>query len=82
MIYGGIADEVRLEAEEFGWELVVETDHDVFRFRVHGIVEDIIKAGKQAEDYLAEGRMAATMYEIDLAQREQREAYDRMVGNA
>ena len=82
MVYGGIADEVRLEAEEFGWELVVETDHDVFRFRVHGIVDDIIKAGKEAQDYLDEGRRLAREHSIDLARREQDEAYDRMVGDA
>ena len=82
MIYGGITDEVRLESEEFGWELVVETDLDSYRFNVHGIIQDIIKCGKELEAYLAEGRVAAMMYEIDLAQREQQEAYDRMVGNA
>lgn len=63
MIYGGIADEIRLEAEEFGWELIVESDHNSFCFRVHGIIEDIIKAGKQAEAYLEEGRQLAAEHQ-------------------
>lgn len=66
MIYGGITDEVRLESDEFGWELVVETDLDSYRFNVHGVIQDIIKCGVELQAYLDEGRRLASEHQRGL----------------
>lgn len=80
--HGGHADEVRLEAEERGWELVVESEHGTYRFNVHGIVGQFIKMGDEAARYFEEGRMAALAHEQDMAKQRTDEFYDWMVGDA
>ena len=79
---------IRLEPEENGWELVVETTAGVHRFNAHGMassgeLDDQIRAmGSDLITWKMEGRRAAREHEIDLAKRETDEAHDRMVGDA
>ena len=84
----GRAELVRLEPEENGWELVVETESDVHRFNVHGIVssgdlaDQLRGMSSELITYWSDGARAAREHAVDLAQRETDEAHDRMVGNA
>lgn len=86
--WGGDLEAVRLEPEENGWEVVVETNSGTYRFTAHGAVCDGSLAdqlrGMSSEliTYWSEGARAAREHAVDLAKRETDEAYDRMVGDA
>lgn len=85
--FGGRVDNVRLEAEEEGYELVVETDLGVYRFNAHAMVCDeslvtklsVIQA--EAITYLDEGRRAAREHSVDLAKQVSDAEHDRLVGD-
>lgn len=85
---GGNLEAVRLEPEERGWELVVETNSGIYRFQAHGPASDgslddqIRGMGAELISWKMEGRRAAREHAVDLAKRETDEAYDRMVGDA
>lgn len=84
---GGDADVVRLEAEENGWELVVESNFGRYRFNVHGIassgeLDDQLEQCKvDLAGWRIEGRMAARAHEVDLAIQAADEMHDRLVGD-
>ena len=84
----GHADEIRLDTDEDGWELVVETENGTVRVNVHGMAssgeldQQLTKALHELQEWREDGRAAAREYEIELAQRETDDAYDRWVGDA
>lgn len=86
--HGGDLEFVRLEPEENGWELVVETNSAIYRFDAHGPassgdLDDQIRAmGSDLITWKMDGRRAAREHEVELAKRETDEAHDRMVGDA
>jgi hypothetical protein len=86
--HGGDLEVVRLEAEENGWELVVETNSGTYRFDAHGPASDgslddqIRGMGSELITWKMEGRRAAREHSVDLAKRETDEWHDRMVGDA
>ena len=87
-VYGGRVDELRLEAEENGWDLVVETDIGTFRFGVHGLAssreldDQLIGCLHQLADWNLGGQKAAREHDVDLATQAADEAHDKFVGDA
>lgn len=86
---GGALETVRLEAEEDGWELVVETvDGETHRFNAHatasdGSLDDQIRAmGAELITWKMEGQRAAREHAIDLAKQQTDRWHDDMVGDA
>jgi hypothetical protein len=82
MYYGGIVDEIHLDSDESGFELVIESSLGSYRFNVHSVIASFIAMGDHAAQYFEEGAMAALAHEADLARRRTDEAHDRLVGNA
>jgi hypothetical protein len=82
------ADWIRLDSDEDGWELVVETGDGSHRFNVHGMAssgeldEALTRALRTLQEWREEGRAAAREYDLELARQESDDAYDRMVGDA
>lgn len=63
------AETIRFEADEAGWEMVVESDWGTFRFNIHGCVLDLDHAYQRTiAAYLAEGQAAAASYHPPITQ--------------
>lgn len=59
----GVADDVRVEADEDGWHLVVETNVGDFNFRIHAVAEKLsADVDATIGAWLREGRRAAATY--------------------
>lgn len=85
---GGRVDEIRLDSDENGWELVIDTDNGTIRFNIHGMASsgdldrDLNKALREVQEWREEGRAEALIHQAELARQETDDAYDRMVGDA
>ena len=69
-VNGGIADEIRLDSDENGFELIVESSEGTFRFNVHGLAggalhEQLGNIVRELDEYWAEGRAAAAAHETE-----------------
>lgn len=86
--YGGRVDEFRLEGDEDGWNLIVETESGTVRFNVHGIAssgefDELLEQCKvELAAWRIEGRMAARQHEADLARQAADEHHDSLVGDS
>lgn len=57
------AEAVKIESDEDGWELRVETDSgELYVFNIHSISQDLIGISKPIERYWEEARDAAATY--------------------
>ena len=55
----GIAEAVRIESDEAGWELHVLTDDGWHVFNIHGEAEELTRQCQQIDNWLADGYWAA-----------------------
>lgn len=58
---------IRVDSDERGWELHIETDEGDYHFNMHGVAEDLLtQMVAQVGGWLAEGQQAAAEHEHDL----------------
>ena len=67
-VNGGIAEDIRLESDESGFELVVDSSEGTFVFNVHGLAPtELCKMlgaiAHEVDVWWAEGRQAAQEYQ-------------------
>ena len=67
-VNGGIADDIKLDSDENGFELVIESSEGTFRFNVHGLAATELctilgTIVHELDMWWAEGRAAASEYE-------------------
>lgn len=79
-MYAGTADMVKIESDERGFELHINTDEGYFSFNVHGVAVELLEEIKRTiEQWYAEGEsvrmsVGGLTYEDGVRARE---AYDR-----
>ena len=94
--WGGDLDEILIEAEENGYELVLETNSGTYRFSVHGaahfgvLADQLRKVTRELDDWWAGGIQAAREHAAtipdeggyDPSDPKSPGYHDRMVGDA
>jgi hypothetical protein len=70
------ADTVRIDSDEFGWEMVVTTEEGYrIRFNIHGCADEVYEQARQIDRWQAEGRDAAAAY-VPPVTRDDLDAYE------
>lgn len=94
--WGGDLDEVLIETDEQGWELVIETNSGTYRFSAQGVAhfgvlaDQLRKVTRELDDWWGEGQQAAREHAATLVDEGGYDPsdpkspgyHDRMVGDA